>query len=407
AVTPLRILTLASFFLVAGTAAGQDLPTAPETKEEDGEIVDLDSIEDEPEGSLLDHLRSGESTVHLFGYVEAHFNDPKTGTIRDGDDNRTEIHRFVIGVGYDFSERIHFEAEVDFEHSFDEPEIEFAHVTLDLPYDLHLLVGSVLVPMGFLNETHEPPTFYSVERPQVNTLLIPTTWQEIGAGVRGSVGPYLNYRAFLLATLQASGFTPLKGVRGGRTKTMKAVTNDVAGVVRLEGAPFNGTKIGFSGYIGGADQDETGVGRVTVTMVEADVRLNYFNFEVRGVGVYTYITGTEDLAEIDAGTGLPTGKAPARQQWGGYGEIAYHFAPHLPEGTLHDIVPFVRFEHINTQGEIRSQFDRDDRGLRNILAAGVAVYPHPDVVFKVDVEDWRDGDGDRVTRLNLGVGLSY
>ena len=60
--------------------------------------------------------------------------------------------------------------------------MEYAHVTIDFVPQAHLRVGSVLVPVGFLNQTHEPPTFFSVERPQVDTLLIPTTWMEVGAG---------------------------------------------------------------------------------------------------------------------------------------------------------------------------------------------------------------------------------
>lgn len=35
--------------------------------------------------------------------------------------------------------------------------------------------------MGFIDEVHEPPTFYGVERPEVDSRIIPTTWRELGA----------------------------------------------------------------------------------------------------------------------------------------------------------------------------------------------------------------------------------
>ena len=42
---------------------------------------------------------------------------------------------------------------------------------------------ALLVPVGFLNEVHEPPTFYGVERNPVEKNVIPTTWWEGGIGI--------------------------------------------------------------------------------------------------------------------------------------------------------------------------------------------------------------------------------
>ena len=51
----------------------------------------------------------------------------------------------------------------------------------------------MLVPVGFLNETHEPDTFYGVERNSIEKNVIPTTWWEAGASLSGEVTPNLKY----------------------------------------------------------------------------------------------------------------------------------------------------------------------------------------------------------------------
>ena len=38
----------------------------------------------------------------------------------------------------------------------------------------------MLIPMGITNEYHEPTLFNGVERPSIASVIIPTTWREIG-----------------------------------------------------------------------------------------------------------------------------------------------------------------------------------------------------------------------------------
>src|SRR5574341_1860549 len=117
---------------------------------------------------------------HLHGYGELHFNHPQTGAMSQAAGDEIDIHRWVIGLAYEFSDRIRMDMELDFEHAFSEPEFEYGFLEFDLPPTLSARVGSLLMPVGPLNEFHEPPLFYSVERPYVERSLIPTTWQENG-----------------------------------------------------------------------------------------------------------------------------------------------------------------------------------------------------------------------------------
>ncbi len=86
----------------------------------------------------------------------------------------------------------------------------------------------MLVPVGILNERHEPPVFYGVHRPLVDTVIIPTTWFESGAGVHGELGSGWRYRAYVMAPLNAGEFSADEVLRGGRQKGSEANIGRVA-----------------------------------------------------------------------------------------------------------------------------------------------------------------------------------
>ena len=116
------------------------------------------------------------------GYGELHYNNG----IKDnsGDDyNEIDLHRFVLTVGHEFTDSIRFFSEVEFEHDGEEVEVEQAYVEFDLKDNLQTRGGVFLLPVGILNQTHEPTTFYGVERNDVESIIIPTTWWAGGAGL--------------------------------------------------------------------------------------------------------------------------------------------------------------------------------------------------------------------------------
>ena len=125
---------------------------------------------------------------HLFGYGELHYN----GRVGPAG-NEIDFHRLVLGFGYDFNDWLEFRAELDFEHAFQEPELEYAYLDFLIKEYFNVRAGAILVPMGHINQHHEPPLFYSVERPEVYRVLIPTTWQEGGAGFHGKLPGGFDY----------------------------------------------------------------------------------------------------------------------------------------------------------------------------------------------------------------------
>ena len=116
----------------------------------------------------------------------------------EAEDGVLDFHRFVLIVNHSFSPRIRFVGELELEHAFvegleerGELELEQAYVDFLLSASFNVRAGMLLVPMGIINERHEPPVYHGVERPFVDTVIIPTTWFETGAGMFGEVRPRL------------------------------------------------------------------------------------------------------------------------------------------------------------------------------------------------------------------------
>src|SRR5437870_8191542 len=136
-----------------------------------------------------------------------------------GAGNELDFHRFVLGWEYEFTENLRVEAELDYEHAAKELELEEAYLEYDLLPAVSLRVGTLLMPVGPLNETHEPPLYYSVERPYVERYIIPTTWQENGAGFAGQAWRgKASYRACVTAGLDATKITFLGGLHDESSK---------------------------------------------------------------------------------------------------------------------------------------------------------------------------------------------
>ncbi len=376
----------------------------------------LDSLKEEVkriEGLLRSTSESKENAykgwtdkMHFHGYGELHYNFPKTGAMSDGADNVADFHRFVLGWGYEFNDRIRFDAEVDFEHNASEIELEYAQLEIDITPTLAFRAGSILMPVGSLNEVHEPPNFYSVERPNLHSLLIPTTWQENGVGFSGrTTDGGLAYRVYVVPGLVASDFSSLKGIRGGRSKGIESVMNDLAITGRAEYAPLlpygSGTlHFGSSFYVGGADQDDTAFGEVNINILTADMR-----YAVSGI----HLQVEAALVNLDGAGALSSalGETIGERMFGWYGELGYDLLNLLTSRSNEKLIVFGRREQIDTNDRVPLGFADNPAADRDIWALGVSYYPLSKVALKADIEFWENGAGATVTRVNAGFGFMF
>jgi hypothetical protein len=340
--------------------------------------------------------------IQFHGYGEAHYNNPEIGTTSQDAPSVAEVHRLAVGFTYEFTSGIRAEAEVDFEHDGEEIEVEYAYLESDLSATASLRAGSLLMPVGPLNETHEPLNYYSVERPYIERSLIPTTWNEIGIGIFGrAAGGTLGYRGYLVTGLNADGFSSMNGIRGGRDVGEEALAQDFAGVARGDWSPVSGLGVGLSGYYGGADQSQPGLGQVYVSIIGLDARYRRGGLDLRGLVARIGVDGADSVSVV---TGRTIGSVMA----GWSLEAAYDFLRRGTDATQRRaLFAFARYEDFNTNEEVPSGFTADPDADRQIFTAGLAYEPIDKVAFKGDWEHWDYGSGSELDRFNLGVAFQF
>lgn len=335
------------------------------------------------------------SATVIHGYGELHYNRPN----KDGSDTKMDMHRMVIGVGHSFNDNISLHVEVDYEHAAKEMELEFAYLDFTVNTALNFRAGVMLMPVGYLNEYHEPPLFYSVERPYVQKYMIPTTWQEGGAGIFGTMSG-LKYKLYLVSGLNAAGFSEKNGLRSGRGKVSEQKSEDMALVTRIEYAGFPGLTPGISLYKGDASQGDGTLGEAGVTIFEADLSCNFSGIELKGLFIQI---------DIDDASTLSTALSEtiAEKMTGFYIEGAFRFSRliNFSDGT--DLVLMARYEDFDTQDTVPSGFTKNTGGDRQVLTFAVAYYPVYNVALKADYEDWEDGTDSSWNQLNLAVAYMF
>ena len=133
-------------------------PPSTETQDLDELERRIDILSDEMDELKESGGASDYDKVRVHGYGELHFNMPTDGRTRQVDN-----HRFVLGVHAPLADWIHLNAEIDFEHAAQELEFEFGYLDFLLDPKYNVRAGVVLIPVGFLNEFHEPPLFWTVD----------------------------------------------------------------------------------------------------------------------------------------------------------------------------------------------------------------------------------------------------
>ncbi|MGB1879807.1 MAG: porin [Gammaproteobacteria bacterium] len=346
----------------------------------------------------------------LGGYGELHYNHLNDdATAYDGardDLNRTDFHRFVLFFSHTFNDWLRFASELEIEHAYsssDAPggvELELAWLEMDLNARHHLRAGIDILPVGLLNLTHEPNTFYGVERNPVETEIIPSTWWEATIGLWGELGQGFAYNVFLhsglaVPTTGSNAFRP----RSGRLKVAEADDQDAAVLARLiytgmPGLEWAATVDYQADYTGTADD------------ADADAWLFETHIDWRhgsGFGLRALYSRWELGRDRAAGVDPASVNADTLEGW--YVEPAYRFA--LADLFPGEIGVFGRFQRWDQRNQLPGVLFR--YGAVDMWTVGLNYWPHPQVVFKFDAQ-WQNAKGpvDReLDGINLGLGYQF
>ncbi len=344
---------------------------------------------------MAESRRGGDDRTSIGGYGELHYNNIEADDPAN-DNDEIDFHRFVMFFNHEFTDRIRFFSELEIEHGLvqdtadgsngGEVEIEQAFIEMDLTDALRAKAGLFIVPVGILNETHEPPTFYGVERNDVENIILPSTWWEAGAGLQGYYDNGLSWDLAVHSGLKmpTTGSSAFR-IRSGRQKVSNASADDLAYTARVRYTGLPGLDLAATYQHQSDASQQSGDGLDSGNLVSVQGIFNRGPFQLRALWAQWQFDGNLVKA------------MDADEQTGWYVEPSFK----IPFGD-HAIGFYGRWEDVEG-ARTRDRFDQWEVGMN--------YWPTANVVFKVDyrnrTHDLAVDAGRDFKAFDLGVGYNF
>ena len=350
--------------------------------------------------------RRADQGVSFAGYGEMlleNFNSENESGTGTAPATRLDFLRAILYAGYRFNDKFLFNSEIEVEHS-NEIWLEFAY--LDYLINDHLTVrgGMLLLPLGLVNEFHEPTVFLGAKRPDTEQRILPTTWRENGAGVLGSAG-MVNFRAYVTNGLRGAAFTSA-GLRGGRQRGSNALAANLAFSGRVDVTPVPGIFAGIGLYNGGSGQEQVIAGgdRLDLGTTVAEV---HGQAQIRGIDLRALFAraSVDEAGAASRALNLSTTTPIADRMQGGYVQAGYNVLSQF--STPVAVTPYVRYEHIDTQHRVPDGFTRDLSRDGVLKTLGIEVKPIPNIVVKTDYQWITNEAGTGRNQFNVNLGYAF
>lgn len=366
-------------------------------------------------------MLESDKKLNIGGYGQLDYNQPlekdvyKNGVL--------DVHRMVLLFGYKFNERTNFITEIEFEH-VNEAYVEQAFLNYKINKWLNFRGGLMLIPMGITNEYHEPTTFNGVNRPMVDTKIIPTTWRELGAGFTGSFNEIsLKYQAYVV-----NGFNGYNGTaqvngndafRKARQKGIKSYISSPNLTTKVDYYGIRSLNIGGSLYIGNTQStiynsisrsDAALVAKadssvLKMTMTALDAKYSHHGLQLKGQLVYAALNNTE--AYNTYAKNANTNKGIGSAMMGYYFEVGYNVFQQTKIDES-ELIPFIRYESYNTQQKTDGVTLKNDLYDNTLIVTGLGWKITPGAIVKADIEFAKNAASDKFAKtLNFGIGVWF
>lgn len=301
------------------------------------------------------------------------------------------VDRVVLFLGHKFSNKISFFSEMELENAkltggsgSGEFSMEQAFIKFNLNRSTYLTAGLFIPRIGIINENHLPNTYNGATRPLVETLVIPSTWREIGIGIYGYSNkvPGLNYSFALVNGLNAAGFTNGSGIREGRFEGRNANASSLAltgallqyiGNFRLQCSAYLGGSAGLSKRAADSLQLNAGAFGTPVALTEINAQYTHKRWYAKVLATFMTIP---DAAKINQAYANNT----ALQSFGAYAEVAYTFW----KKDAAQMRYFARYETLDLNAKLPENGVVNPTLKQQYLVTGISFLPVAGVIVKVD-----------------------
>lgn len=359
--------------------------------------------------------------LSIGGYGEANYKIVTENG--NGAKDSFDFQRFVLYTGYKFNDWIVLNSELEVEHAGTEESVssdggavslEFA--TLDFLFHraVNARGGIMLVPMGFINQVHEPPFYFGNVRPPVENQVLPATWSATGVGLFGQPIDGLDYKLYGVTSLNAKGYRSLN-LRDARQGGDNAIAEDWSFVGRLDYAPFGEWSMGGSLYLGDQGQNEEygnediGFRQVGVftQIYEAHTEAVWRGWWFRLLGTTALVDDAGILSQDDQIEQATDGEPIGKVLLGIYTEAAYDVLPLLWPETSQYLAPWFRYSWLDTNNKVAKGFSRNPEARRWYYEFGLQYKPIPQVVLKADYHIQESDAGPLPSEMRLGGGFVF
>lgn len=388
-----------------------------------------------------DYLQENKSGNFSYtGYMTANYHNFDWDT--DPDRRATaDLERLVLEGRYQLNDRFAIQAEIEFEHGGTGSTMEFERLEefgefefevekggeiileeLFLEYaispQMGIKVGEIPVPVGLINKRHRPRHYYTVERSESESAMIPVAWHELGIELFGTKGPFA-YKAQVISGLDSTGFSSANWIRGGfQTRFEQKNVDNLALAGRLDYHLMYGVQLGASAYFGNstdnrpkADLEDDGY----VTIFGLDGIYERAPWTVRGSLLWGHLSNSEAISAANRRlpNALGVARTPVAERATAWNmEVGYDLfslfksSQDLP-GTHFDW--FVRYDEYDTMSRVEGDIFKNPRYERTTWTTGFNYGLYKGVVLKGQYSHRKLGTDElnQEDTLSLGVGVEF
>ncbi len=355
-------------------------------------------------GPAASKVYFSKNPLSIGGYGEMYYANP------EGKDDYADVYRFITYFGYKFNDWIVLNTEIEFEHGANadkggEVVVEFLYLDFLLSEQANLRLGHVLTPMGLVNLRHEPTLFNTVQRPDIEKYLLPSTWHENGALVYGRFdSANIDYTAGVINALNVNNANTMEPngswIRSARLGSSEKASFEPAFVGRVDYTGVNGLMVGASVYYGNgsnlkdpkpedAIQDVSGLNTTIF-----DIHATYDNGPFSAYGLYTQtkLSGAEKL-----------GDTAAEKASGYYVNASYDLSSLV--GLEYKLPVFAQYEDYNPVDKSVNGLN-EDTFQTDIVTIGLNFFPADQVVLKADYA-WKEVNDVDNNVFSFGLGFIF
>ena len=350
--------------------------------------------------------------VYRYSHPADYKNDPSHG--------RFDIPHAVIYLGYDFGKGWTMQTEIEFEHTGTgaavekeyteageweseiekggEVELEQFWIQKSFAPQFNVRIGHLVVPVGGLNNAHEPLNFFTVYRPEGEFTILPSTWHETGVSLWGRAGAW-RYEALVIAGLDAFMYDRDNFVKHGAGSPYEfKVANRLGVAARIDNYSVENLRLSLSGYYGQAMHNfyPNDLWNTRYADLKGHTLLGAFDFAytgryltVRGNADWGFVSDASDISTVKrnlSSNNAPYRKTPVGQNACAAGVEAGYDILHLFRGARdaeQKLYLFGRYEYYDSYMPAADQPDYPYTD-RQRIAVGLNWLPVPQIAVKAE-----------------------